>query len=128
MSSTAHPLPPQEKWMVTTVAGSGDKGFKDATGEAARFNFPHGICVADDGVTVMVVDSCFQGAQKPAEDLEAQRVRAEWEEKQKQEEQNQAHILECTGALRDSDTLAMKRLRVRFDPTVKFLKKYFSMC
>jgi len=65
------------------------------------------------------------GARKPADDLEYQRIRDEWEEKQKQEEQNQADILECTGALSNSDTLAMKRLRVRFDPTVKPSEKIF---
>jgi sugar lactone lactonase YvrE len=42
---------------VTTLAGkAGSKGAADGTGEAARFNYPHGIAVAGNG-TVYVADT-----------------------------------------------------------------------
>ena len=31
--------------MVTTLAGSGEKGFKDGKGLKASFQRPHGICI-----------------------------------------------------------------------------------
>ena len=98
------PLPPPRKeWIVTTFAGSGQRGFKNAVGEAARFNYPHGICIADDGRSVMVLDSYMSGAHNPADDLEATRFAAEAEAARQVDLKKQADMAECTAFLRDSD-------------------------
>jgi sugar lactone lactonase YvrE len=41
---------------VTTLAGSGEKGFADGAGAAAQFNYPSGLAVDESG-TVYVADS-----------------------------------------------------------------------
>ena len=38
-----------KSWVVTTLAGSGTAGHHDATGEAARFNYPTGVAVDSFG-------------------------------------------------------------------------------
>ncbi|WP_230204473.1 SBBP repeat-containing protein, partial [Olavius algarvensis spirochete endosymbiont] len=42
--------------MVSTLAGSGDAAFTDATGNAAKFNYPSGVAVDSSG-NVYVADS-----------------------------------------------------------------------
>ena len=41
---------------VTTLAGSGTGGFKDATGASAQFHYPHGVAISPDGAFVLVAD------------------------------------------------------------------------
>jgi sugar lactone lactonase YvrE len=53
------PEAPGQPWTVTTVAGAGVAGFVNATGTLARFNHPHGLCVAADG-TLYVADTANQ--------------------------------------------------------------------
>jgi sugar lactone lactonase YvrE len=48
---------------VTTLAGSGASGYSDATGTAAMFSYPSGICISGDGSTLYVSDygnSCIR--------------------------------------------------------------------
>lgn len=42
---------------VTTLAGSGNRGYADGPGATARFSWPYGVAVAPDGGTVFVADS-----------------------------------------------------------------------
>ena len=41
---------------VTTVAGSGITGSADGVGDAARFDFPIGIAISQDGSALFVAD------------------------------------------------------------------------
>jgi hypothetical protein len=41
---------------VTTLAGSGETGFKDGKGEEAQFNYPTGLCLDKDG-NIVVIDA-----------------------------------------------------------------------
>lgn len=48
---------------VTTVAGSGTSGYSDATGTAAMFSYPSGLCISGDGNILYVSDygnSCIR--------------------------------------------------------------------
>jgi len=73
------------------------------TGEAARFNHPHGIFIDDDGETVMVWDSHLDTAHKPPDDEEALRVAAEAEKRRVDELQQIADMDECSKLLHDAD-------------------------
>ena len=42
--------------VVTTLAGSGTRGHKDATGTAAQFDYPHGVAV-DSSSNLYVADT-----------------------------------------------------------------------
>ena len=41
---------------VTTLAGNGTSGYVDATGTAAKFSYPSGICITPDGTSLYVSD------------------------------------------------------------------------
>jgi hypothetical protein len=41
---------------VSTIAGSGEYGFSDGTGHAARFNCPIGICYDEYSQSMLVCD------------------------------------------------------------------------
>ena len=103
------PRPSECEWEVMTLAGSGDRGFKDEIGEGARFNHPHGIFVADDGETVMVMDSHVDGSHKPLDDLEALRIATEKEQERLEEIRHLADMAECTHLLRDGDFMSIEK-------------------
>ncbi|EOD12929.1 hypothetical protein EMIHUDRAFT_357191 [Emiliania huxleyi CCMP1516] len=42
--------------VTTTLAGSATSGFADGTGAAASFNYPYGVAVSPNGMTVYVAD------------------------------------------------------------------------
>ena len=42
---------------VSTVAGTGSRGFQDGPPESARFSWPYGVAVSPDSQTVYVADS-----------------------------------------------------------------------
>ena len=45
-----------EEFEVFTIAGTGESGDKDGSGNEATFNDPHGIAINNDG-TIIVADS-----------------------------------------------------------------------
>ena len=47
---------PGKSWVVSTIAGSGIRGYKDATGTDAQFAHPHGVAVDSSG-NLYVTDS-----------------------------------------------------------------------
>jgi hypothetical protein len=104
-SETFRMRPSDKVWVVSTLAGSGEQGFKDAMGEAARFNFPHGIFVADDGETAMVIDSKMVGTRGPSDDVLASQIAAEALQEHKRTLKQQADMRECTAMFSEHDLI-----------------------
>ena len=43
-------------YLISTIAGSGEKGHRDGIGKEAKFNFPFGIIISQDGKDLFVVE------------------------------------------------------------------------
>ena len=97
----------KQEWVMTTVAGNGERGSKDEIGEAAKLNFPHGIFVEDDGETLLVIDSHMDGGAAAKDDLEAASAAAELHAIRQRESDRLADIAECVNMLRDGDFMAI---------------------